>query len=73
MKLFLVTNGNLPDVYFKAESDMDALKSFKKGMTAEGIALHMEEPSFVVKEIKSLENLMSYLPDEFKIDDDASF
>lgn len=70
MKLFVVQNEGLCDLYFKAESEEEAIEKFFVGIVSR------EDFAPTVKEVDSIETLISLIPEgekEFRLDYDGSF
>lgn len=69
-KLFMIQESNVTvPVFFKTESEEKALKMFSFGFSS----VVFKKMSPIVKEIKTLEEFLTYCPEEFLLNDDTSY
>lgn len=74
MKLFKLHSDQMPTIYMKAESQEDALESFKVGFTEAKHAEHMQNDTFRCEEVPDLETFLTGIDcNEFSVVKDGSF
>jgi hypothetical protein len=73
VKLFAISCEGIATTFFKAEDRNHALERWMEGMSDSTIRKYSSDPTFKTEEVKSIDQLLEMVPEEFKIDPDAGF